>query len=67
MPVAGVLEVHKWRREGRFTVPDVFQRSAYRMFYNLAGIDVIARGPREKGTYACVGCTLAMTMDQGFS
>lgn len=28
---------------------------------SIAGIDVITRGPREKCTYACVGCTLAMT------
>jgi hypothetical protein len=32
---------------------------------SIAGIDVIARGLREKGTYACVGCTLAITMHQG--
>jgi hypothetical protein len=31
---------------------------------STAGIHVIARGPREKGTYACVGCTLAITMNQ---
>ena len=32
--VAEVLEVHKLRRKGRFTVPDVFQQSPYRMFYS---------------------------------
>jgi hypothetical protein len=35
-PVASgwMLEVHKWRRKGTFTIPDVFQRSSYRMFYS---------------------------------
>ena len=32
---------------------------------SIAGIDVIARGPWEKRTYACVGCTLAMTVNRG--
>jgi hypothetical protein len=44
-------------------IPGEFQHSSSQLSY-VAYINVVARGPREQGTYACVGCTLAMTMGQ---
>ena len=54
--------MHKWRRKGSSRYQTCF--SVVHIRCSITEIDVIAQAPQEERTYACAGCTLAMTMDQ---